>query len=101
MLSLSAIVQKCFDLSQDATLPDAQRQSYYNLGVHARSQLEDAYSATFADTDARISPLNTQLASLNTALQNEQDVEDSFAQNVKNISSALNVLDTIMMLVPK
>jgi hypothetical protein len=99
--SLAAIVQQCFDLSQDATLSDDQRQAYYNLGLHARSELADAYAATFPDTDARIGLLNQQLADLNAQIKSEQDVEASFSQNVKNITSALNVLDQLILLLPK
>jgi hypothetical protein len=99
--SLSSIITTCFSWSQDATLSDDQRSSYYNLGLHLREELIDAYTASFPDTDQRITSLNTQLSAIDTSLKNEADVLNSYAQNINQITSVLNVLDQLMMLVPK
>ncbi len=99
--ALAAIVSTCFSWSQDATLPSDQRWTYYNLGLHLRAELVDAYTATFPDTDTRIAALNTQLGGINTDLAAEQAIESSYAQNVNKVTSALNILDQLFMMVPK
>lgn len=94
--NLQAIVNKCFDWSSDGTLSQDQQQSFFNLGMHLRDDMMNAYAKKFSDNDTRITQLNAQLTSVNNDIQQQANVAANYAATINSITKCVGYLDTIL-----
>lgn len=98
---LTSCIQKCFMLSLDDRLNDAEQKQMNVLGKQLRGSLINLLSAIFGDGVEQVEAANQQLQAINQHLSDTNDVINKIADTVERVTKLVQALDSLLLLVAK
>ena len=94
--ALTEVVDRCFDLSMDNRLTEAQCTKYFVLGKRLRGSLLNLISARFEEGTAELEEANEELADVNAALKKDAEAIKNVADTVKSLGTLVGSLDKLL-----
>lgn len=95
-VTLTGIINRCFDLSMDGRLSDFQRNAFLVEGKRLRGHLVNLLSAQFDEDSEEFKQASKRLKAVNTELRDGAAVLAKTAAVLANIATLVGTLDKLL-----
>ena len=95
-MTLTAVINKCFELSMDGQLTAAQRSKFLAHGKRLRGHLMNLLSAQFTEGSEALTNANERLSEVNTERKDDAAVLSETTAMLSNIAKLAGTLDRLL-----
>jgi len=95
-ITLTAVINQCFELSMDGQLSAAQRSKFLAHGKRLRGHLMNLLSAQFTESSEALINANERLSEVNNELKDDAAVLAETAAVLNNIAKLSGTLDKLL-----
>jgi hypothetical protein len=94
--ALADVVERCFDLSMDGRLEQAQRQEFLVLGKRLRGSLVNVLSASFDADNEDFKAAQDKLKAVGTSIQSAQQALEGTTKVLAQLDGLVSALDGLL-----
>ncbi|MCB2227101.1 MAG: hypothetical protein KQH53_10535 [Desulfarculaceae bacterium] len=98
---LAAIIDACFDLSMDLSLPHKRRKEFLALGKRLRACLVNVVTARFKEGTQAVLEANKRLKAINAELKKSLEKMEALAKALDDLAELVGILDGLLSMATK
>ena len=95
-VTLTKVIEKCFDFSMDGRVPSKKRKEFLALGKQLRGALLNLLTMHFEEGTAEVVEANKKIKSTNNRLRKDEKVLDDVAKTLEKINELATALDGLL-----
>ena len=93
---LERLVQICLAYARSSAFTQQIRDAFLDDGERLRDDLANATEAAWQAADSELDDLNAQVETAIEAIGDEQNIENSFAATIANVTKVVTIVGTII-----